>query len=106
MAASRSGRSSRARRSNSVVSVGRTGLTRLVDRLEAAGMITREPTPGDRRGVQVRITKEGTQLLQRMWPVYAHVLRERFVAALDTDAALELASTLDQLTSDAAAPLR
>jgi hypothetical protein len=38
--------------------------------------------------------------------VYAHVPRERFVAALDTDAALELASTLDQLTSDAAAPSR
>ena len=88
--------------SGSVVSIGRTGLTRLVDRLEAAGMIARETAPGDRRGVQVRITKEGTRLLRRMWPVYARVLRERFAAALDTDAALGLAATLAQLTSDGA----
>ncbi len=85
-----------------VVSIGRTGLTRLVDRLEAAGMITREPAPGDRRGVQVRITKEGAGLLRRMWPVYAGVLRERFVAALDTDEALGLVATLGQLTSGGA----
>ena len=89
----------------SLVSIGRTGLTRLVDRLEAAGMITREPAPGDRRGVQVRITKEGTGLLRRMWPVYAGVLRDRFVAVLDTDAAVDLAQTLGRLTSDAAAPV-
>jgi len=38
-----------------------------------------------------------------MWPVYAGVLRERFVAALDTDEALGLAATLGQLTSGAAA---
>ena len=87
--------------SDSVVAIGRTGLTRLVDRLEAAGMITREPAPGDRRGVQVRITKEGTQLLRRMWPVYAGVLRERFVAILSPDAALGLADTLGRLTSAA-----
>ena len=29
----------------------RAGLTRLVDRIEAAGLVRREPVPGDRRGV-------------------------------------------------------
>ena len=29
----------------------RSGLTRLVDRIEGAGLVRREPVPGDRRGV-------------------------------------------------------
>ena len=37
----------------------RSGLTRLVDRVEAAGLVRREPVPGDRRGVQVVLTEEG-----------------------------------------------
>ena len=37
----------------------RSGLTRLVDRIEAAGLVRREPVPGDRRGVQVVLTAEG-----------------------------------------------
>jgi DNA-binding MarR family transcriptional regulator len=37
----------------------RSGLTRLVDRIEAAGLVRREAVPGDRRGVQVVLTEEG-----------------------------------------------
>ena len=37
----------------------RSGLTRLVDRIEAAGLVRREPVPGDRRGVRVVLTSEG-----------------------------------------------
>jgi DNA-binding MarR family transcriptional regulator len=39
----------------------RSGLTRLVDRIEAAGLVRREPVPGDRRGVRVVLTPEGRQ---------------------------------------------
>lgn len=37
----------------------RSGLTRLVDRIETAGLVRREPVPGDRRGVRVVLTPEG-----------------------------------------------
>ena len=37
----------------------RSGLTRLVDRIEAAGLVRRAAVPGDRRGVQVILTEEG-----------------------------------------------
>lgn len=37
----------------------RSGLTRLVDRIEAAGLVRRAAVPGDRRGVQVVLTEEG-----------------------------------------------
>jgi DNA-binding MarR family transcriptional regulator len=39
----------------------RGGLTRLVDRIEAAGLVRREPVPGDRRGVRVVLTPDGRQ---------------------------------------------
>ena len=37
----------------------RGGLTRLVDRIEAAGLVRREPVPGDRRGVRIVLTPDG-----------------------------------------------
>jgi DNA-binding MarR family transcriptional regulator len=37
----------------------RSGLTRLVDRIEAAGLVRRESVAGDRRGVRVALTSEG-----------------------------------------------
>lgn len=37
----------------------RSGLTRLVDRIEVAGLVRREAVPGDRRGVRVVLTPEG-----------------------------------------------
>jgi DNA-binding MarR family transcriptional regulator len=37
----------------------RSGMTRLVDRIEEAGYVVRERVPGDRRGVYVVLTPEG-----------------------------------------------
>jgi DNA-binding MarR family transcriptional regulator len=80
-----------------VFTVGRTGLTRLVDRLEAAGALTRAPAAGDRRGVEVAITPEGAKLLRAMWPVYAGVLRARFVDVFDEREAEALADLMGRL---------
>src|SRR5450759_1034505 len=41
----------------------RSGLTRLVDRIEAAGLVRRESVAGDRRGVRVALTSEGRRRL-------------------------------------------
>lgn len=41
-------------------------ITRLVDRLEAAGLASRARTAADRRGVLVHITKPGLALLARL----------------------------------------
>lgn len=80
-----------------VTTIGRTGLTRLVDRLETAGMVTREHSSSDRRGVEVAITAAGAELLRRMWPVYASVIEEYVVAGLDESAATRLAADLRRL---------
>jgi MarR family transcriptional regulator for hemolysin len=41
-------------------------LTRHLDRMEAAGLITRRPYPADRRAVRVETTPEGARLYDRL----------------------------------------
>src|SRR5919199_3485675 len=48
-----------------------TGMSRFVDRAEAAGYVRREPDPADRRALQVVLTDKGAGLLRQMWPVYS-----------------------------------
>jgi DNA-binding MarR family transcriptional regulator len=71
--------------------LSRTGLTRLVDRLEREGLIRREAAPEDRRGFYVVLTAAGAALLRRMWPVYEAVLDEIFAARIRNAAALRRA---------------
>ncbi|MFF4986474.1 MarR family winged helix-turn-helix transcriptional regulator [Streptosporangium saharense] len=49
------------------------GMTRLLDRLEAKGLILRRPRPGDRRSVVVELTGEGRELVPRLVPVFGHI---------------------------------
>jgi DNA-binding MarR family transcriptional regulator len=64
------------------VVISRTGLVRLVDRIEHAGLARREAVPGDRRGAYVAVTDEGAALLRRMWPVYRRGVAEHFAGHL------------------------
>jgi DNA-binding MarR family transcriptional regulator len=59
-----------------------TGMSRFVDRLEAEGLVRREPDPEDRRALQVVLTGAGRNLLRRMWPVYARGIQTHFAAHL------------------------
>ena len=72
------------------VTISRSGLTRLVDRIEAEGLLERRAAAGDRRAVEVAITPAGTKLLRRMWPVYEGVLRSEFEAKLSAQDAQAL----------------
>ena len=63
-----------------------TGMSRFVDRAEAAGYVSREPDPHDRRALQVTLTDAGVELLRRMWPVYERGIEEHFAARLGRSA--------------------
>ena len=41
------------------------GMTKRLDRLEAAGLVQREPDPDDRRGVLVSLTRKGLKVVDR-----------------------------------------
>lgn len=61
-----------------VVLLSRSNLTRLVDRLEKAGLLRRESCPTDRRGAYAVLTPEGMAMQQKMWSVYSESIAEYF----------------------------
>jgi DNA-binding MarR family transcriptional regulator len=80
------------------VVLSRTGLVRLVDRIERAGLLRREPVPGDGRGAYAVLTERGEEMLRRMWPAYARTVRRGFLDEVgdDRDALREM---LDRVSS-------
>lgn len=82
---------------DSVVTISRSGLTRLVDRVEAAGLLRRQASAADRRGTEVVLTKEGASMLRRMWPVYAAEIRRSFVDVLSAGEAAAVRDALSQV---------
>jgi len=73
-------------------------LSRLLDRLEDAGYITRRPCPEDGRGQVVAITAEGRRLLPRMWRTYQAAIRDHFADKLSADEANTLGRLLAKLS--------
>jgi DNA-binding MarR family transcriptional regulator len=62
--------------------LSRSGLSRLVDRIAAAGLVRRTTCPDDRRGIHIELTERGVVMLERMWPVYARGIAQHFAPAL------------------------
>jgi DNA-binding MarR family transcriptional regulator len=81
------------------VVLSRTGLVRLVDRIEAARLLRREPVPEDGRGSYAAITKEGAATLRRMWPVYRRHIQRDFLDPLGPDAPL-LRTALERVADE------
>jgi DNA-binding MarR family transcriptional regulator len=85
------------------LTLSRGGLTKLADRLEAAGLLRREPVEADGRGLYAVLTDAGEDMLRRMWPVYARVLREMFVNTISADEAAAIAAGLHRSAAVASA---
>ena len=73
-------------------------LSRLLDRLEKAGLVEREPCAEDRRGQVVRLTEAGADMLARMWPVYRTSIESRFADRLGPGQAQELLALLGRFS--------
>ncbi len=68
--------------------LSRSGITRLVDRLQDAGYVGREHCSEDRRGTWAVLTAEGRAALRRAAPVHLRGIEEHFTRHLsDGDAA-------------------
>ena len=66
----------------SAIVLSKSGLTRLVDRLEAAGYVARVSCPSDRRGTFAELTASGRTELLRARPVHLRSIAEHFAAPL------------------------
>ena len=73
-------------------------LSRLLDRLEREGLVTREPCDDDGRGQWVVITAKGRETQARTWKVYAKAIQKHVGEKLDDKAAGALSQLLGRLT--------
>ena len=67
------------------VVLSRSGLTRVVDRLEAAGFVKRTSCPSDRRGTNAEITEDGRAAFARRPPRAPRGRRRTFRGAAEHD---------------------
>jgi DNA-binding MarR family transcriptional regulator len=75
-------------------------LSRLIDRLAAAGHVAKSPSPEDGRGLVLTITASGQALRQRMWPVYAAAIEEALGRHFSDAEARQLAEFLGRFVID------
>ena len=87
------------------VTLSRSGLTRLVDRLEKEGFVKREVCPNDRRSFEAILTPAGEAERARNWPLYAQAIAEEFGQFFPEADAVALAELLERpLKEDGAVP--
>lgn len=75
----------------------RYNVTRLVNRMEAEGLVTRGAHPDDGRGAVVRITRQGRAMRKKIWPVYEEAIEKHFASKLSDEEAQTLANLLATL---------
>jgi DNA-binding MarR family transcriptional regulator len=80
-----------------------SGVTRLVDRLERAGLVRRASSPDDRRSIHAVLTPEGAERLERILPDYLAAL-DQWLIGLLTPEQLEVLTTALRLIRDATNP--
>ncbi len=73
-------------------------LSRLLDRMEAEGLVLRERCSEDARCQWVRVTDDGQALRKRMWPVYAEAIEGALGAKLTTAQAERLSELLSRVS--------
>lgn len=75
----------------------RSGLTRLVDKLEKARLIERQACPSDGRGQHAQLTEQGVEMLRKIWPVYRAGIAKYFAAQVREPEARQLAAVFGRV---------
>jgi DNA-binding MarR family transcriptional regulator len=88
------------------VLLSRSGLTRLVDRMERDGRVLRQHCDDDGRGTYAVLTTEGTRRLRAASGTYFRGLRTHLVDPLPDDAWTEVGPALMQLAAALGVPRR
>jgi len=77
----------------------RTRVSRLVDRLADAGLVSREPDPDDGRACFAVITRVGREALRAAAPAYLAGIERHFARHLTCDQARTITEGLDQVVA-------
>jgi DNA-binding MarR family transcriptional regulator len=80
------------------VLLSRSGLTRLIDRLQAEGLVRREPSPDDARGTFTVLTLAGVGRLRAAAPVHLAGIQQHWLGHFSDDELRELGTLLRRLS--------
>lgn len=80
----------------------KSGLTRLVDRMEREGLLRREKSEEDKRGAYAVLTEAGESELRKAWPVYAKGIKKYFAASLGESNLSALRKALSRIGEESA----
>lgn len=83
------------------VVLSRSGLTRLIDRLERERLVRRESCPSDLRGTMAVLTEEGWSALRAAAPTHLEGVIEHFTALLEPAELAVLAQALGRVAAAA-----
>src|SRR5207237_9693381 len=83
------------------VLLSKSGLTRLVDRIEEAGLVQRAAAPGDRRSLLIVLTPTGEKLLKRAAPIHEDGIRRHFSAYIRASEAATVEAALSRIAAAA-----
>jgi DNA-binding MarR family transcriptional regulator len=79
--------------------LSRSGLTRLVDRLEKEKFIERKACDKDGRVQHAQLTERGVEALRKIWPVYRAGVARYFAPHLDAAEAREIAAVFTRIAT-------
>jgi len=82
-----------------VVRIEQYNLSRLLARMEAAGLVSVRACPGDGRGQLVTLTAAGVTQRAAMWPTYAGAIHGAIEVRLGPDERIQLAGMLDRVAT-------
>lgn len=85
------------------VLLSRSGLSRLVDRLERDGLLERASCPSDARGAYAVLTPSGRERLRAARPTHLDGVRRRFLERFGEDELAELAGYWERVLPGAGA---
>ena len=82
----------------------KSGITRLIDRIEASGFVTRVRSGKDRRGVYVAITRAGNDKINQVWPDHVASVWKHYGQYLDGDDMDAVETASRKILADADVP--
>lgn len=84
--------------------LSRSGATRLVDRLEADGLMTRVSCETDRRGQWAQLTEDGYARLRQASPTHLRGIAEHFLDRIPADELQAMEAALQRVAPEAQRP--
>jgi len=78
----------------------RSGLTRLIDRMESSGLVKREPCDDDKRGTYAVLTAAGKREFRRAAPTHLRSIETHFFSKLTDDEIASLGQSMSHLLDE------